>query len=506
MEYKRFSYFLLFGFAAVLVGVLFEYVPGGFLLKLALAILFLGTPGVCAVIEYRSTRRLHYRLDEFQRLLNESFNTILKESAEDMGLDEALQVLEGRDITPDQTTTLSRQLEYSRSLFSKEIRVFQQKNRIIKELNDKILFSKQQLEAVFDALEDGLCIVDNELRIFRLNKAFARSCGKDDLKQLLGKKSHECFPGFAGPGADRHALQVFATGDRVTGIPLESFLNGPKMYFIYSVFPIENEGRVIYVLQHFRNITVEKKMNEQLIRSANLASIGTMIAGIAHEMNNPLSGISGTASNMKNMPASYGLNDKGQERISDILDSAGRAEIILKGLLDLSRKKESQFVIMNLQPLVDRALQSIHMNGFQQVQKRIDIEPGLKPVANCDPDRVMQVLINLLTNATFAVLDRARRDIAVGRAYTPEVIVSVRSKGHDTFLLSVSDNGVGIPESKLSQIFDPFFTTRPPGQGTGLGLSICNKIMMEHNGRITVESVPDVRTVFSLEFPKAGME
>ena len=297
---------------------------------------------------------------------------------------------------------------------------------------------------------------------------------------------------------------MFDTGKPVTHIPIESVSAGPKMYFLYSAFPIENEGRVIYVLEHFRNITVEKKMNEQLIRSANLASIGTMIAGIAHEMNNPLSGIAGTAANMNTMPDAYGLNPKGRERIADILASANRAESILKGLLDLSRKKESQFEISNLLPVVERALQSIHINGFQQITIRREVEPGLTPVANCDPDRITQVLINLLTNATFAVLDRAKLENSAERVFRPEIVITIQSKGADAFTLGVADNGVGIPGNRLSQIFDPFFTTRPPGQGTGLGLSICNKIMLEHNGRIAVESTENVRTLFTLEFPKAG--
>jgi signal transduction histidine kinase len=311
------------------------------------------------------------------------------------------------------------------------------------------------------------------------------------------------FPGVERIHPDLLAVQTFASGEMIAGIPFETPGRDDRTYFLFNTYPILSEGKTHYVLEHFRNITTEKKINEQLIRSANLASIGTMIAGIAHEMNNPLSGIAGCADNMLAAPDAYGMNAKGRERIKDILDSASRAESILKGLLDLSRKKESQFIIMTITPVIERALQSIHLEGYGKIKKTLTMEPGVRPIINCDPTRVTQVFINLLSNATFSVLDRAKAEAAAGNDFQPEIRINVRKR--ESFLhISFLDNGLGIPPEKLTQIFDPFFTTRPPGQGTGLGLSICHKIMLEHNGRITIETHGRGNTCFTVEFPLTG--
>jgi PAS domain S-box-containing protein len=375
--------------------------------------------------------------------------------------------------------------------------------KLIKELSDKILFSKQQLEAVFDAQDDALCMVDRDFQIYRLNKAYAKACNKD-IKSLLGQKSHDLFPGIKRINPDALTTRTFETGEPISSIPFETPSTENRLYFMFNTYPILNEGRTLYVLEHFRNISAEKKMNEQLIRSANLASIGTMIAGIAHEMNNPLSGISGCASNMLTSPETYGMNPKGQERMKDILDSASRAESILKGLLDLSRKKESRFIIMNITPILERALQSIHLEGYDNVKKTLVVDPGLRPVVNCDPTRMTQVFINLLSNATFSVLDRARAEEAQGGSLDPEIKIHV-NKRQGFLHIKFIDNGLGIPPDKMTQIFDPFYTTRPPGQGTGLGLSICHKIMLEHNGRLTLETYDKGNTCFCVEFPLTGV-
>lgn len=503
MPSKPTSFILLLISGALLVAALFMgAMPLS--LRILVSLLFAATSLYWLWSEISVHRALRERMDSLQALLFNSFNEILKESSQDIGLNETLEILESETPESMRRKDLFQQLEVSRSLFNKEINLFREKNRTIKDLNDKILFSKQQLEAVFDAQDDALCMVDAEMRIFRLNKAFARYCNAD-IRSLLGQKSHTLFPGIVRISTEERVKKVFATGAVVTSIPFESLSSDDKLHFLYSAFPICEGERVAYVLEHIRNVTSEKKMNEQLIRSANLASIGTMIAGIAHEMNNPLSGISGCSTNMLTMAENYGLNEKGRARIQDILESANRAEAILKNLLDLSRKKESQFLIMNIMPVLEKSFQSIHIQGYAQVKKTLTIDPGLRPVINCDPSRITQVFINLLSNATFSVLDRFKAEAVAGRedSFQPEIRVQVKAK-NSFLLVSVIDNGLGIPQEKVTQIFDPFFTTRPPGQGTGLGLSICQKIMLEHNGRINVESIERGNTCFTVEFPLTG--
>ncbi|OGJ90679.1 MAG: hypothetical protein A2248_04945 [Candidatus Raymondbacteria bacterium RIFOXYA2_FULL_49_16] len=467
--------------------------------KAAGAGLFLGVLVYC----YKAVKKSHAEFEKtvisFHDLLTESFTTLLREITGPENVQSVLEVLEEQPLLSRRPATLAGYLDHYRSLFNKQKNIFNEKNRQIRFLNERILFSKQQLEAVFDALTDGLCIVDEYMRIFRLNRAYARYANHE-LKHLLGKNSHEFFPGTKRIHADQHVNKTFQTGEPVSGIKLDSVVGDSKLFFEYGTFPIYKDSRVVYVLEHFRNVTNERKINEQLIRSSNLATIGTMITGIAHEMNNPLSGISGCATNMVQMAKNYGLNDKGIERIKDILDCANRAEVILKDLLDLSRKREIQFVITSVVPIIEKSMQSIHVQGYKSVKKTIEPQPGVSNLINCDPPRIMQVFINVIANATLSVLEKAAVSEAAGASgYAPEIRIEVKREGN-YIVAMVIDNGMGIPADKMPYVFDPFFTTRSPGEGTGLGLSICSKIMMEHNGRISAESDAD-HTVFFLEFP-----
>lgn len=465
-------------------------------LKTALCLLCLALLLTGAALQYRSlllSRRLMAGLYE---TLSKSFEAMFQEITDGHDLGWAREVLYEKG--PERHNTASF-FESLKGLFNRQVALFRSKNRQIRDLNEKILFSKKQLEAVFDVLNDGLCIVDRELKVFRLNRAFADYCGSE-IKDLLGRPSHQLFPGAQKARLDECARKTFQTGERVTDVKLEAPSGDSKLYFTYGTFPICREGTVEYVLEHFRNVTHERKINEQLIRSANLATIGTMITGIAHEMNNPLSGISGCAQNMVTMPDTFGLNEKGRERLRDIMESANRAETILKDLLDLSRKKESQFIIMNVVPVLEKSLKSIHIRGFDRIRTVIRVVPDTRPIINCDPARLTQVFINLFTNATLSMLEKAEVEAKKeNNVFSPLMDIVVRREGN--FLnVSVTDNGMGIPAEKMPFIFDPFYTTRPPGQGTGLGLSICSKIMLEHNGRIYAES-GDGKTSFMVEFP-----
>ncbi|OGS34672.1 MAG: hypothetical protein A2293_02795 [Elusimicrobia bacterium RIFOXYB2_FULL_49_7] len=426
--------------------------------------------------------------------LNTSFKELFQDLTEGHDLDWTREILYE---SPPRKGDLDGLISSFKGLLNRQVSLFQSKNRRIRELNERILVSKKQLEAVFDILNDGLCIVDSDFRIVRLNRAFAEICGQE-IKNLLGAHSHEVFPGLPKNKLTGPLQKSFETMERTSEIKFE--INAPdgKRYFSYTTFPISKEGRVEYVVELFRNVTVEKKISDQLIRSANLATIGTMITGIAHEMNNPLSGISGCAQNMLSMPEVFGMNDKGMERVRDIVECANRAETILKDLLDLSRKKESQFVITNIVPVIEKSLKSIHLNGFDRIRSRITMAPEVKPLVNCDPARLMQVFINLLTNASLSVLEKEGR-VPREKDYVPRIDVLL---GQDGSYLTVAftDNGIGISSDKISYIFDPFYSTRPPGQGTGLGLSICSKIMLEHSGRLYAESA-DNKTTFTVELP-----
>lgn len=202
---------------------------------------------------------------------------------------------------------------------------------------------------------------------------------------------------------------------------------------------------------------------------------------------------------MFEMPDNYGLNKKGKDRVKDIIECASRAETIIKDLLDISRKKEIQSIVTNVIPLIEKSMQSIHIEGYKEIAKTIEVEPNLRPLICCDPSRIVQVFINLLLNAALSLIEKEKQEAGKKDGYVPKIKIEVKKEGN-YIVVRILDNGIGIPPEKMPFIFDPFYTTRAPGEGTGLGLSICTKIMMEHNGRMYAES-DSKRTVFTTEFP-----
>jgi two-component system NtrC family sensor kinase len=366
---------------------------------------------------------------------------------------------------------------------------------------ERITLSKEQLETAFDAITDLICALDPDLRITRVNRSYSEFVGIP-IVDLLGKRCWEVFWDRAEPCEHCPAQMTFATGKPVLKHQATMPHKDRPRYFTVATYPVfDQSGTIRNVIEHARDATDEQVILDQLIRSEKLASIGTMTAGIAHEMINPLSGISGTAANMLKMPDKYGLNKKGAARVATILESSARASAIVKDLLSLSRKDDGAFVFTDVNSLVLKAIAAVRLKGFGAVEQKIAFDDAV-PRVRCDPAKIQQVIINLVTNAVQSVIDKTESLSRDNRPFSGLILASTRQEGN-AVRIDVSDNGAGIPDHIKGKIFDPFFTTRPPGEGTGLGLSICQKIVDEHQGRIFFESTPSL-TTFSLVLPSHG--
>jgi two-component system NtrC family sensor kinase len=223
-----------------------------------------------------------------------------------------------------------------------------------------------------------------------------------------------------------------------------------------------------------------------------------MTAGIAHEMINPLSGISGTVTNMLKTPEKYGLNQKGIARLTSLMEASARATTIMKDLLHLSRKEEGTSVLMEINAIVKKAIGAVQLKGPSSVEFKLLLNSE-SPKVLCDPAKIEQVLINITTNALQSIVEKKQRLALEGKEHNGMVIISTQPID-DMVHIDVIDNGMGISEEIKGRIFDPFFTTRAPGEGTGLGLSVCHRIIEEHDGRIAVESNSGL-TTFSIILP-----
>jgi PAS domain S-box-containing protein len=241
-------------------------------------------------------------------------------------------------------------------------------------------------------------------------------------------------------------------------------------------------GQVVAV----RNLTEEQRLQEQLRQSEKLAALGELVAGVAHELNNPLAGISAFAQLMMDDE----LEDEHRESVRLIKREADRAVGVIRDLLTFSRKAGPTRSLIDVNEMVDLTLR---LRGYSLrsagIDLRVETDPDL-PAIPGDDQRLQQVLLNLIVNAEYALQ----------RAECKQLTVRTERAG-DGVALYVTDSGVGMAEEVRQRIFEPFFTTKSAGEGTGLGLSVSYGIIRAHGGTITVDSVPGHGTTFRVFLP-----
>jgi len=252
---------------------------------------------------------------------------------------------------------------------------------------------------------------------------------------------------------------------------------------------IENAQLYDRVRQGMRKL---EETQAQLVQSARLAAVGELAAGVAHEINNPLTSIIGfTRLLLEDLPP----EDSIRTDLETIDREAARTRQIVRALLDFARTSDPVLVPTDLNGLVEEAVMLV---CTRSVLAKVSLEKDLSslPLVMLDSNQIKQVLVNLLNNAVQAMPDGGRLTIAT-RLTEREVNGVYR----EMVAVYVSDSGVGIPPENLGRIFDPFFTTKEVGQGTGLGLSVSYSIVEKHSGRIEVESVLEEGSTFTLLLP-----
>jgi two-component system NtrC family sensor kinase len=218
-----------------------------------------------------------------------------------------------------------------------------------------------------------------------------------------------------------------------------------------------------------------------------MVSLGKLAATVAHEINNPLAGISTYARLLRK-----GLSPdaKGQRALTMMEEEARRCGRIVRNLLLFSRDQGANLEEINLGELVDRDVMLVqHGADLGAVEIRIEIEEGLPPLY-ADRGQIQQLLLVLFMNAIEAMPDGGLLSLRAERG------------GEDEVVLTVSDTGCGIPPEQQSQVFEPFFTTKEEGKGVGLGLAVAYGIVERHGGRIQLDSVPGQGTTFTVYLPR----
>jgi two-component system NtrC family sensor kinase len=275
-------------------------------------------------------------------------------------------------------------------------------------------------------------------------------------------------------------------------------LDGRSIVVASSGVPVHRgEERLALVI--FADITEMKRAEDEIARQREalhqadkISALGSLLAGVAHELNNPLSIVVGRAAMLEDAD----LDPKVEAAVASIRTAAERCAKIVKTFLAMARQQAPTRRPVRIDRIVAAALDLLGY-GLESGGIRVTADvPADLPPTMADPDQLTQVLTNLVTNAQQAMIGwSGRRELA---------IVAEHDRRHNQLRITVSDSGPGIPEELRSRIFDPFFTTKPAGGGTGIGLAVCRGIVEAHEGTISVVVAPGGGALFVITLPVVG--
>lgn len=255
-----------------------------------------------------------------------------------------------------------------------------------------------------------------------------------------------------------------------------------------SATPIVEQGRVTGALCIVRDVTQERRFADELRQREKLAAVGQLVSGVAHELNNPLAGITAFAQLLE---GSGTLTDEQRDAVETIQMEAKRAAKIVSNLLLFSRQRQPERSSIDLNRVLANTLElRRYVLATEQIEIVMELERDL-PQTWADPFQLQQVILNLLVNAEHALR---------GRRGKRRLTLRTERRG-ERIIATVSDNGPGMTVDRLSRIFEPFYTTKPEGEGTGLGLSISHGIVRQHSGELRARSVPGSGATFEIDLP-----
>jgi two-component system NtrC family sensor kinase len=363
-------------------------------------------------------------------------------------------------------------------------------------LENALLFSevsreKREWEKTFDAITDMVWIEDGKQRVIRANKTLLYKTGFSAV-EISGRECREVLDKIG-----IYPTECLCRDTKFTKRP--SFVEvkgGLGNIFHFWAYPlIDEEGHFYAIVHYLKDVTSQKRLEQQLIRSDKLASLGTLVAGIAHEINNPLGIIAGYSEALLDRAKETSLKNIKEfedfpEYLETIHNEIFRCKRILRSLLDFSRPSGGTFREIDINELIKEVILLVNHKAVK-LNHRIEfrLNRGI-PKIYADPGSLRQLFMNIIINSMHFTPENGEITIMTDMDNTPEAIK-----------VEIKDTGAGIPEDIIEKIFDPFFTTKSVGEGTGLGLTICHKIVEEHSGSIDVESEAGAGAAFIIKLP-----
>jgi two-component system, NtrC family, sensor kinase len=353
---------------------------------------------------------------------------------------------------------------------------------------DELARMREFSDNILESLNDGLAVVNRDDRIVRWNRQLEELYGVRH-EDAVGRRLSEVFSsGFFE--VLRSARQESREGGASYRVPLTTRHEPPRRLLVnVATTPLrESDGTVAGTIVIVEDISSRVQLEEQLQISEKMASIGLLAAGVAHEVNTPLTGISSFTQMLLQNSAPDDPRTKVLEKIER---QTFRAAKIVNGLLNLARPAQTDAGPVDVNAVINDVLSLLeHQLRTGRIQVRKELSPAA-PVVQGIEYKLQQVFLNLFLNARDAMPRGGWLSIAT------------RLDG-DAARVEVGDTGSGIPAEQMSRIYDPFFTTKEIGKGTGLGLSITYGIVQEHGGAISCDSVEGQGTRFTLHFPLAA--
>ncbi len=370
---------------------------------------------------------------------------------------------------------------------------------------DAVNRSQEQLRKVFFAAHDAILSTDPRGGITLWGGGCQRLFGYS-AQEIMG----EPFERLLAPGVPSHLLGEIESLATQSGRWEGEMQFSSKDGRVFSGWCVatnlrDEDGSVTGYLHVIRDVTEKKQMEMKLIRSEKLASVGELAAGVAHEINNPLSGILSNAEFLQEeIPEE---EEERHEEIREIIRNSERIRVIVRDLLSFSRQKDDERFLPVSIPSVIQA--SLNLTGHQMELDNIKILreiPDELPYVKGSPNRIEQVFINILSNARYALNKRYPGD-------DPDKVLEIKASvalkgGRPHVRVEFLDHGTGIPNHLIHRVTDPFFTTKEQGKGTGLGMSISSSIINEHGGTLELESEEGryTRVIVDLPADEAGGE
>ena len=358
------------------------------------------------------------------------------------------------------------------------------KNEEISYINKQIKHAAEEWRTTFDSITDFISIHDKDFRIVRVNKAFAKVINMKP-QELIGKICYEVFHGTKEPCLTCPHMETLKIKKPVAVEYFEPYLG---IHLEVATAPIfDMKGEVEFAVHIARDITKRKEMEERLIVADRLASIGELASGIAHELNNPLTGVIG----LSQLLLARITDESIIEDLQLINSEALRAAAVVKNMLTFARKHPLEKQLLNINEVISKVLE---IRSYMERVSNIEVVTHLAsdlPQIMVDYFQLQQVFFNIVINAEQSIIEAHDKG---------SLTITTQSVG-DMVRASFTDDGPGISIENLRHVFDPFFTTKEVGKGTGLGLSICHGIVTALGGRIFATSKPGKGATFIMELP-----